>query len=143
MKSHYLYELQDSTKNVVYVGQSCRPKLRMRQHIKYKPNPNNGTDGMFYSRTDLTMVIVSEHLGRAEAQHEETRLKIQHGLQPTEYLNTKNMGLRKRVATVDQALEIRSKYTGAWGQMTRLSEEYGITLRSISRIINHKVHINK
>lgn len=40
--------------------------------------------------------------------------------------------------TADQVREIRARYTGAWGEQTRLAKEYGVTQMLIGKIINRE-----
>ena len=56
--------------------------------------------------------------------------------------NKNNGGFLAKL-TFEQAEEIRAKYTGEWGQMTKLSKEYGITLKNVSNIITNKSYTKK
>jgi len=40
--------------------------------------------------------------------------------------------------TAAQVLEIRARYTGAWGEQRRLAMEYGVCHQAISSILSHK-----
>jgi len=137
MRTTKVYELQDENCNVIDVGYSYRPKTRMYQHTRTKPG--SGT-GKFYGRTDLTMVIVSEHPTRKEAAQAEIALKIQHGLEPIERMNGVRNGKLNRKVTMEQAQEIRSKYVPWKYTMSRLANEYGCSHGTVCGIIHNKYY---
>ena len=81
-KIYYVYTLQSTDGGIEYVGETTQPKIRFRQHIKWKPG--NDGHGKFYGRTDLTMHTVEEFDNRKEALALEGRLKLENGLEWSE-----------------------------------------------------------
>ena len=134
MRITKVYELQDAIGTVIDVGYTCRPEKRMYQHTKTKPG--KGT-GKYYGRTDLKMVIVSEHFTRKEAAQAEIALKSQHGLEPIEHLNGVRNGKLNRKLTMEQAEEIRAKYVPWKYTLDKLAKEYGINSATVHGIIHY------
>ena len=83
---YYVYELINHYGTVEYVGETKRPKQRLREHTKRKPGKGVG---MFYGRTDLVMNIVSLFTNRKEARELEGKLKLEYGMEHTE--STRNV----------------------------------------------------
>ena len=54
--------------------------------------------------------------------------------------NQSENGKKRRGITFEQAEEIRSKYTGKYGEQAKLAKEYGIPAPSIWFIINNKYY---
>ena len=141
MRITKVYELQDATGTVIDVGYTHRPKVRMYEHTRKKPTLKGC--GRHYGRTDLTMVIVSEHLTRKEAALAETQLKSEHGFQPTERMNGPRMAKLCRKLTMEQAQEIRSKYVPWEYTISKLAKEYGVSLMNVHGIIHNKTYKNE
>ena len=91
MKTYYVYEIKDDSGKTVDVGVTYRPETRMYQHTKVKPG--NGM-GRHYGRDDISMVIACEYPTRKEANKEEGRLKLEHGLDWTEMQIWKANGIK-------------------------------------------------
>jgi predicted GIY-YIG superfamily endonuclease len=88
MQKHYVYELINLYGSVEDVGETTRPKWRLYQHTKVKPE---GGHGKYYGRQDLVMNIVDTFDNRSDALKLETELKLSYGLEPTERnRNSKN-----------------------------------------------------
>ena len=140
MKTYYLYEMIDLYGTVEYVGYSCNPKFRMYQHTRMKNVDGNG-HGRFYGRSDLSMVIVSEFPTRKEAAQAEIALKKEYGMPPTEALCGIHAALTLRQLTIEQAKEIRSKWVPYKYSKKRLSDEYGVSIGSIDKIVKNITYI--
>ena len=78
MKKYYVYELYNSLGTIEYVGETSRPLERFQNHIRHKPNPNNGI-GKFYGRMDITMNIVKEFDNKTEAYRFQCQLQKEYG----------------------------------------------------------------
>ena len=135
MRITKVYELQDATGTVIDVGYTHRPKVRMYEHTRRKPTLKGC--GRHYGRTDLKMVIVSEHSTRKEAGQHETALKLEHGLQPTERMNGPRMAKLCRKLTMEQAQEIRTKYIPYKYTLIMLATDYNTSLGIIYGIVNN------
>jgi predicted GIY-YIG superfamily endonuclease len=81
MKKYYVYELINHYGTIEYVGETTRPKRRMYEHTKRKPD---GRDGKFYGRQDLIMNIVAVFNNRKQARELEGTLKLEYGMEHTE-----------------------------------------------------------
>jgi len=81
MKKYYVYELINHYGTIEYVGETIRPKIRMYEHTKCKPN---GKNGKFYGRQDLIMNIVAVFDNRKQARELEGKLKLDYGMEHTE-----------------------------------------------------------
>ena len=79
---HYVYEIRNSKNEVLYVGKTKRPRQRLYQHVKTKPNSlGNGT---FYQNTDVSLYVVAKFKTSEEAFDYEEQLKIKYGFETTE-----------------------------------------------------------
>ena len=84
-KIHYIYEIKEEDGKTIDVGYTTNPKNRMYDHTGRKPSlTNDHGHGRHYGRTDISMVIVSEHSTRKEALAQEGKTKQKHGLSWTE-----------------------------------------------------------
>jgi predicted GIY-YIG superfamily endonuclease len=81
MKQYYVYELINHYGTIEYVGETYRPKGRMYEHTKRKPDGNHGK---FYGRQDLVMHIVAVFDNRKDARELEGKLKLDYGMEHTE-----------------------------------------------------------
>jgi hypothetical protein len=61
--------------------------------------------------------------------------KVRHGRQPSTARG------RKSRVSMEQAREIRAKYTGAWGEQTRLAAEYGMTPSNMWCLLAGKTYV--
>jgi len=77
---YYLYELINLMGTVEYVGQSKRPKVRLRQHTKIDPIGDRNFHGRFYKRQDIFMNIVASYETKEEVLKEEWKLQEYWGL---------------------------------------------------------------
>jgi predicted GIY-YIG superfamily endonuclease len=89
MKQYYVYELINHYGTIEYVGETTRPKERMNQHTKRKPDGNHGK---FYGRQDLVMNIVAVFDNRKGARELEGRLKLDYGMEHTERTSVSKAG---------------------------------------------------
>jgi predicted GIY-YIG superfamily endonuclease len=89
MKQYYVYELINYYGSVEYVGETTTPKGRMYDHIKRKPDSNNGK---FYGRQDLIMNIVAVFDNRKEALKLEGKLKLDYNMEHTEMTRSSKAG---------------------------------------------------
>lgn len=86
-KVHYVYELVNQSGEIEYIGKTCNPDYRLKQHTKKKPGKGCG---LFYGRTDLTMKLVKGYPTHKEALKAETQHKILHNHELTE----RNAGIK-------------------------------------------------
>lgn len=75
---HYVYTLTDTTGEVLHVGETIRPKVRLYEHTVMQPI---GTGkGMFYGRTDINLTVISEHPTKKLAYRAQCKLQNELGL---------------------------------------------------------------
>ena len=127
----YVYLLKDGNGKVVDVGQSHDPKTRLYRKTKDVSRRNEKTN--FYGRTDITQEIVAGPMSLIEARVIEGRLKLHYGLEWTE--------LNSRKITIDEANEIRAKYVPHKYTIKMLEAEYGVSGRTITRIIKNQSYV--
>lgn len=78
MKKYHIYEVFNYYGDLLYVGMTTKPKKRFYQHTKVKPNPNNGSDGLFY-KEKVFFEIVKVFEDRKVALWYEGYLKYKYG----------------------------------------------------------------
>jgi len=133
----YVYELRRNN-TAVYVGESKNPTLRFEQHVKWKPTPGNG---MFYGQSDLELVIVSGLLSIRDARDLEYSLKESYGMVVGEKIGRKTVPKKpkvkkyRKILTQDQINEVISKYIPVKYGLRKLSDEYGVSPKTIHRCI--------
>lgn len=141
MKTYKVYELIDLNGLCVDVGYTCRPETRMYQHTKV--NSKYPGSGRHYGRTDLKMVIVSEHTTRKQASQKEIQLKIEKGFDPTERINGLRRLKERRKLTFAEAEDIRSKWSSNNYKKQELAKEYNVSGQVIYWIIKNITYVKK
>lgn len=125
---HYIYILKEDDQ-IIYVGHTNNPQIRLYQHTKSIPNYKNG-NGMFYNRF-VTMEIVLECEDRRSAFKEEKRLKDLYGFEYTEGHNAK---IR------EYADQIRNDFANLNGSRMQFYKDqaniYKVGVRTIRNIVN-------
>tara|TARA_R110001632_G_C11069260_1_gene387086 strand:+ start:95 stop:514 length:420 start_codon:yes stop_codon:yes gene_type:complete len=129
-----VYELRTILGKLEYFGYSKNINAkwgRLYQHTKKK-------QGLFYGREDLVLNELKTFATRKEAGQEEGRLKLLHGMEWTEKevgrRNGLTGGIKNRKITMEEAIEIRSKYIPRKNSYVKLAKEYNISKSSIVRI---------
>ena len=87
---HFVYKLLNSQGEVEYVGESKNPQKRLYHHTKFKPRPNQSY-GKFYGRTDLSVVVCSEHDSKSKAFFAQNELQKQYGFIPDSEILSKSL----------------------------------------------------
>lgn len=72
----YVYELIKDGK-VIDVGETIRPKIRLREHTRYKR-------GKYYGQHDIELKVVAGPIPRPDALALEAELKTKYGFELTE-----------------------------------------------------------
>lgn len=139
MKVHYVYQLKNLEDKVEWVGETHRPSYRFQQHTKWK-----SCNGKFLGREDIRMEIIAQFPTRKQARELERELKIQNGLELTESTARRASILASakvnRKLTIEQANEIRLKYSTGKYYQSDLAKEYGVYQTAISAIITNKTY---
>jgi len=129
---HKVYELRSENK-VEYVGVTSNTlENRLYDHVKLS--------GKFPNRHDITIHEVSQWPTKKEAFTEETRLKISHGMPPTELLQRREAGKSARITTIEIAREIKSKYIPYKYSYETLAKEYNIRPSTVRLICQSRTY---
>lgn len=149
MKKYSVYKLVNGDGKVEYVGRTTQPKIRLCQHINWKPNPGVGK---FYGRTDITMEIVKVFDNVKDANLFEGELKLLNGMEWTERTtlikNGYNVGsihgkstkyhLRKLDYNIAQ--EIRNLYFNHKKTQQSLANKFNISKTAVVQILINKTY---
>jgi predicted GIY-YIG superfamily endonuclease len=73
MKSFYVYKIIDKADNILYIGETSNLETRFKVHTS--------TQGLFYKRLDISLVIVKEFKTKKEAFEYQLELQTQYGFQ--------------------------------------------------------------
>jgi predicted GIY-YIG superfamily endonuclease len=133
MKYH-VYELVDATTgDVVYVGQTKRPKLRFAEHTKY----DYPSRPAIFKDEDVEFRVVAVYDTKIEALNHEDMLKQQYNMERPERGN--RTWIRKM--TFEQAEEMRRLYATGDYTYGDLCEMFPVkSTNSAWRIVNHKTY---
>ena len=153
---NYVYEIYDNYGSVVWVGETIRPNVRLYEHTKK-------TSGKFYGQ-NVMMHIVAEFATKQEAFDYQCDLQEEYGLESDRQksgFNSRNnrdavVESRKGVnvsslygdkiaqtlqkLTYEDAEEIRYKHTYNKTTYVELKRQYGVSLATISNIVNNKTY---
>jgi len=139
MKTHYVYELINQQGVVEYVGTSINPKNRFKQHIKKKPSTRNNSDGRFYQRFDLQLIIIKSYDNSYDAYLEEGRLKLKYGFEWTEKTRVEPSIIANRKLTLEDAKDIRNSNLSK----KELMEKYNIGYTTLWKILTKKGYLER
>ena len=128
----YVYLLRDGNGNVVDVGESKSPKDRLYSKTKRKPGPGHGK---FYGRTDITLEVLKGYDDRKEARQEEKRLQKLYNLTRYEDKAFREVNLKARKLTREQAEEVKKLYIPGKTTLSGIAKQYGVTRGVITGIV--------
>jgi predicted GIY-YIG superfamily endonuclease len=134
MAEHYVYTLVNNSDVVEYVGTSIDPTYRLRQHINKKPSKSNNSDGRFYGRKDLQLIIIASFEKSYDAYLLEGKLKIQNGFEWTERTRVEPSIIHNRKLSLQDAEDIRNSKLSK----KELLEKYNIGYTTLWKILTKK-----
>jgi hypothetical protein len=74
----FVYELFNLMGTIEYVGETCNPKRRFKEHTRNKPlKPGLGK---FYGRADIIMNVLKQFDNRKDAYQYQCKLQNEYGL---------------------------------------------------------------
>jgi predicted GIY-YIG superfamily endonuclease len=92
MKQYSVYELINLMGTIEYVGKTCNPRQRWNAH---KCNSNDGFNGKFYGRSDISMYIVKSFDNKKDALDYEEKLQKEWGFTSDREKRKKNPIFKK------------------------------------------------
>ncbi len=133
MKYYCVYELVNLMGTIEYVGQTCKPKDRLYQHLKYKAIDRSG-HGKFYGRADILMNIVKSNLTKKESLILEEKLQNEYGLTTD---RKKSTPLSKR-NTISVYQYSSNKLIGKFESQSEAARQLQLSTTRISLVLNGK-----
>jgi predicted GIY-YIG superfamily endonuclease len=95
---------------IEYVGKTCNPRQRWNAH---KCNSNDGFNGKFYGRSDISMHIVKSFDNKKDALNYEEKLQKECGFTPDREKRKENPMFKKgKILTQEHKLKISATKTG-------------------------------
>jgi predicted GIY-YIG superfamily endonuclease len=125
----YVYKLINTLGTVEYIGETTNIKSRLKNHLS--------KSGKFYTRTDITLHIVSEFDNRKDAFNYQCELQKQYGFE-TDFEKNIRGGAAGRDSTKQSILcfnFITNKFIKQYDAITDAAQELNIKSAQICRVL--------